>query len=302
MSNEDLLKKWLNNELTPAERKAFEASEDFDFNNQILEGAKQFKASNFSTVRSFEEFKTEMNTEKEVPVISLNKFKYLYRIAAIFVVGLGLYFAFFTSTLTTVTTLASQQQSFELPDNSSVTLNADSEVAYNKNNWSDKREVKLKGEAFFKVAKGAKFDVVTTTGTVSVLGTEFTVKQRNNYFEVKCFEGVVKVSGNNKSYKLTQGKTFRLLNGNESLSQTAKESPDWLHNISSFESVPLIEAIKELERQFNVTVNYKDVDVNSIFTGAFMNDNLDEALKSLTIPLELSYKKDTKNTITIIKK
>lgn len=297
MSNDELLKKWLNGDLTEAEQKAFEVSEDFELNNQILEDVKQFKASNFSKVRSFDEFKAELNEEKETPVIKMTSFKNLSRIAAVLVVSLGLYFAFFSSDITTVTALASQQASLELPDNSSVQLNAGSEVTYDKSDWSDNREVKLKGEAFFKVAKGSKFDVVTSTGTVSVLGTEFTVKQRDGYYEVKCFEGVVSVASNNKTYKLTQGKIFRLINGNESLSQTAKNSPDWLHNISSFESVPLVEAINELERQFNVTVTHSGVDINRIYTGAFMNDNLEQALKSLTIPLELSYKINNKNII-----
>jgi ferric-dicitrate binding protein FerR (iron transport regulator) len=46
-------------------------------------------------------------------------------------------------------------------------------------------------EAYFQVKKGQTFSVNTTDGVVKVLGTHFNVKQRKNYFEVNCFEGLV---------------------------------------------------------------------------------------------------------------
>lgn len=301
MSTEELEKKWLNDKLTHDELSIFKELEDYELNKEILETAQNFKAANFSTVSSYEDFKANLPAKKEVPVIKLQQFKKLYRIAAIFVVSLGLYFAFFANSITTVKTLASKQDTIELPDASSVTLNANSQIAYSKSRWNSKREVTLEGEAYFKVAKGAKFDVKTTTGVVSVLGTQFTVKQRDNYFEVKCFEGVVSVQNNNTTHKLTAGKTYRLLNGIATLNTTVKNSPDWLHNITNFESVPLIEVLNELERQYNVTINRKDIDVNRIFTGGFVHNNLEQALQSITIPLELRYKNDNKNTVTLYK-
>jgi Fe2+-dicitrate sensor, membrane component len=66
-----------------------------------------------------------------------------------------------------------------------VNLNSSSQLSYSKNKWDSKREVTLNGEAFFKVSKGSTFDVITLNGKVSVLGTQFNVKQRENYFEVK---------------------------------------------------------------------------------------------------------------------
>ena len=183
MDNEKLLEKWLNNDLTSAELKKFEQLDDFNLNNEIIEGAKSFKASHFSSPASFSEFKTKLKNE-ERPVIQLSAIKMLTRIAAIFVIGIGVYFAFFNNNLTIVQTLASQNETFELPDASTVTLNATSTIKFDEDKWSDKRELSLKGEAYFKVAKGSKFDVKTSNGIVSVLGTQFTVKQRDNFFEV----------------------------------------------------------------------------------------------------------------------
>ena len=301
MDNEKLLEKWLNNDLTSAELKKFEQLDDFNLNNEIIEGAKSFKASHFSSHASFSEFKTKLKNE-EKPVIQLSAIKMLTRIAAIFVIGIGVYFAFFNNNLTTVQTLASQNETFELPDASTVTLNATSTIKFDEDKWSDKRELSLKGEAYFKVAKGSKFDVKTSNGIVSVLGTQFTVKQRDNFFEVKCFEGVVSVSRKGELHRLTKGKTYRSLNGKISLNTTDKENPDWLHNITSFESVPIIEVLKELERQYNVSIKTENIDTKRIFTGGFVNNNLEQALQSISVPLNLSYKNNGENKITFFKK
>ncbi len=305
MAQDELIKKWLSNDLNQAELNAFRELDDYDLNTEILEGAKQFKASKFSTVDSYEVLKSRLNTEKEseaTPVIKLNAFKILSRIAAIFIVGLGLYFAFFTNNLTTVETLASSQTTFELPDASSVTLNAASTLTYSKKEWSDKREVNLDGEAYFKVAKGSTFEVITKDGIVSVLGTQFTVNNRENYYEVKCFEGIVSVSSNGLIEKLTIGKTLRIVKEKIIVGTIDTEEPEWLNNKSSFTSVPLYEVIKEFERQYNVVVDTKGIDTSIIFSGGFEHNNLEDALKSITVPLDLSVKKNNSSTkITLSK-
>ncbi len=305
MAQDELIKKWLSNDLNQAELNAFRELDDYDLNTEILEGAKQFKASKFSTVDSYEVLKSRLNIEKEseaTPVIKLNTFKILSRIAAIFIVGLGLYFAFFTNNLTTVETLASSQTTFELPDASSVTLNAASTLTYSKKEWSDKREVNLDGEAYFKVAKGSTFEVITKDGIVSVLGTQFTVNNRENYYEVKCFEGIVSVSSNGLIEKLTIGKTLRIVKEKIIVGTIDTEEPEWLNNKSSFTSVPLYEVIKEFERQYNVVVDTKGIDTSIIFSGGFEHNNLEDALKSITVPLDLSVKKNNSSTkITLSK-
>ena len=113
--------------------------------------------------------------------------------AAAFIIGFTLVSVFFSKDLTTIETMASEKTTVTLPDNSTAQLNSKSEISYSEKKWDKKRTVNLKGEAYFKVAKGSKFDVKTTAGIVSVHGTQFNVKNRKNYFEVKCFEGLVGV-------------------------------------------------------------------------------------------------------------
>ena len=301
MDTEKLLQRWLVGDITPKELKEFEKLDDFKLNTEIIESAKSFKASQFSNVKSYDDFKKQL-PKKEAPVFRLNAYKVLYRVAALLVVSFGIYFAFFSNNLVTVQTLASQKTNFELPDASSVTLNSDTKINYNEKTWADKRELTLDGEAFFKVAKGSKFDVKTSDGVVSVLGTQFTVKQRKNYFEVKCFEGIVSVKNNGKVHKLTRGNTYRLLNNAVTLNTLKDTDPDWIHNMSTFKSVPLYEVLKEFERQYNVTITVKGVDVDRLFTGGFVHENFESAISTITKPFNLSHKKGNSNNIVLYKK
>ncbi|MEI7421568.1 MAG: FecR domain-containing protein [Prolixibacteraceae bacterium] len=65
-----------------------------------------------------------------------------------------------------------------MADGSEVWLNAGSTLSYPSDNQGDKREVKLSGEGYFKVAKDSKrpFYVITSRATVRVLGTVFNMK------------------------------------------------------------------------------------------------------------------------------
>ena len=301
MDKEGLIKKWLSDELTESELKEFKELDDYDLNTEIIESARYFKASHFSKVKGFDELKPKL-TPKDTPVIKMRSYKMLFRIAALFVISLGVYFTFFFTNITTVQTLASQKTTFELPDASSVVLNANSTAKYNKKKWADKREIVLEGEAFFKVAKGAKFDVITSGGTVSVLGTQFNVKNRKNYFEVTCFEGIVSVQSQGKTQRLTKGNSFRVYNHKITVDTADTSHPEWIDNISSFKSVPLSEVLDELERQYNITVTTQNIDTSLLFTGGFVHTNIDEALTAITVPLNLTYEKQEAHKILIEKK
>ena len=296
MNREDLIKKWLDHNLNPEEQTAFEVLEDYADLTQMSQSLEGFKAPSFDTVSAYDTVKTQLKSTQQ---IKTSWVKPLLRIAAVLLIGFSLYY--YTNNLDTeIQTLASQQTVIDLPDASTVNLNALSTVVFNKNKWSDSREVSLNGEAFFKVAKGSKFDVKTTDGIISVLGTQFNVKQRDNYFEVTCFEGLVAVTHNGIITKLKPGHRFAYIDGKLITNEKENRSqPSWMHNESTFTSRPLKFVINELERQFNVSVDASSIDIEQIVTGGFPHKNLDLALKSVIFPLGLSY---TKTNSTIILK
>ena len=60
---------------------------------------------------------------------------------------------------------------------------------------------------------------------------------------------------------------------------------------SNFKETPLKHVIAELENYYELSVAVDDADAERIFTGSFTHKNLDLALQSITIPLNLSYSK-----------
>ncbi len=298
MDKEYLIQKWLTDELSEQEMKAFKELDDYPELTGIIENAKYFKASGFSTVDDLETFSSRLEKDT-VPVRKLTWLKPFLRIASVFVVGLALSYFFLFNGDVEINTLAGEKTTIELPDASTVVVNALSELSYSKSKWSDKREVELQGEAYFKVAKGAKFDVVTSEGTVSVVGTQFNVKQRGSYFEVECFEGIVKVTSPNATEQLTAGNRFRFSNGTASLGKTTYQNPQWTKNVSSFERVPFSEVVAELERQYDITVQMESISDELLFTGGFVHDNLDNALKSVSEPLNLGYQIASEKRVSI---
>jgi len=300
MKKDYLLKKWLVAKLTDTESKDFESFDDFDLNTKIVEKAKLFDIPEGLSVKSYDDFKKDIPTSKS-KVIQLKPYHVFYRIAGVFVIAIGIYFLFFFNTLITIETLASQKTTFELPDASEVILNVDSKAQFNKKQWNEKRELTLEGEAFFKVEKGSKFDVLTSNGIVSVLGTQFNVKNRDSYFEVICFEGIVGVHSNGTINKLTKGKTFRIFNNTILLDSVIANQPQWMQNISSFKAVPLAMVIEEFERQYDVEIEIININTERMFTGSFANNDMEQALLSITVPFNLIYKKSSSNKISIYK-
>tara|TARA_B100000809_G_C15088152_1_gene512200 strand:+ start:590 stop:1501 length:912 start_codon:yes stop_codon:yes gene_type:complete len=298
MNKEDQITKWLNDELTPAERVLFEQGEKFTLYQMIVNGGKEFKASNFSKPETFSEFKLAYEANNKT-TRQLDWFKPMLRVASILVITLGVYFTFFNDSFTQVQTLASQKTMVELPDLSQVTLNADSEIKFSKKDWNDNRSLNLNGEAYFKVAKGKTFDIITSQGVVTVVGTAFNVKQRDSYFEVQCFEGIVSVTAGSHTKKLLAGDSFRLLNSAFTQDKTTISKPEWISNRSMFKALPYKTVLAEIERQYDIKIIVEDIETNRLFTGGFMHDNIENALLSITHPMELGYKINTSNDVVI---
>jgi ferric-dicitrate binding protein FerR (iron transport regulator) len=297
MDLDDLEKKWLNDELTDEEKLLFNKRNNAQFNQQIIEGAQHFKASHFYQIDDFKTFKARYNSTVK-KIYWLNP---LLKIASVVVIAFGIYFAFFFNHLTQVQTLVGEKQTIELPDHSIVTLNALTEVAFDKKKWKDNRKIKLNGEAYFRVTKGKTFDVVTSQGVVTVVGTQFNVKEREHYFEVKCFEGIVKVVSDTITRFLKAGDTYQILNGTFKEGKTIVKAPKWTDNISVFEAIPIKEVFAELERQYNIEIVYK-VDSNRLFTGGFVHDDLKNAIIAITKPMNLTYEMSSPTLIVIHEK
>ncbi|TBX70464.1 FecR family protein [Flavobacterium silvisoli] len=287
------LAKWLAGEMTEAELQAFQNTPDYATYVKIADYSSQLKAPDFDSDLLYQN--TLSKAQKEPKVIPLYQSKWM-KIAAVFVVLLGL--TFFVKTTSTSTEIAEngKKTSFALPDHSQIVLNSGSEIEYKKWNWDNNRTLHLKGEAYFKVAHGKKFEVSTQLGTVTVLGTQFNVKARDNRFDVTCYEGRVKVVHNNHEVIITKG-TSVTFDADTFEQQTVQNTkPEWTVNQIVFKKEKLQRILNELQRQYNCEIVLNANENLQLFSGTLPADNLKTALQivSSTYHLKISKFETTK--------
>ncbi len=298
MKDDTMLAKWLNNELDGKELKAFMATPEYTTYNRIKEYSAQLTVPEADMDALYA--RIEANKNRTVKVRTLSP--WISRIAAMLILALGVTYFVYTTRVTTQFAENGKRTEFLLPDNSSVTLNAGSEADYKAWNWKNNRKLQLDGEAYFKVAKGQTFDVITTMGKVTVVGTQFNVKARDNRLDVTCFEGKVRVTGNGQEILLTPGKSIAFENG-KMLDMPDDENlqPGWLTYETSFKSEKLASVISEMERQYNIDIDLKAKQLEGKkHTGYIPMNNIDEALEIITTSYQLkSQKVDNKIILSV---
>ena len=183
-----------------------------------------------------------------------------------------------------------QHIDYTLPDGSKVAVNAESKISFSESKFTKKRMLELEGEAYFSVQKGSPFVVKTHLGTVEVLGTTLNVYARNEKMSVSCLTGKIQVTAGEQHIILTPGEKADLISG--VLQKTSDISPEqmaeWRSGQFNFESVPLISIFDEIERQFDVDITSQGLETR-LFTGGFSNKNLQEALETLSMTMNLEY-------------
>jgi ferric-dicitrate binding protein FerR (iron transport regulator) len=297
MKNEKEIIKWLNGELSSQEIEDLKKSEGFVTLEKIAYYASHLESPKIDAQAALAAFKTKSLSKQETKVRTLN-FKAFFKAAAVLAILLTSSYFLFLNNIQSYETGIAQTKMFRLPDNSEVLLNAASKITFNEKKWKNNRDLTLDGEAYFQVQKGETFSVQTADGVVKVLGTHFNIKQRHNYYEVSCYEGLVSVTYNNEIVKLPPGKTFRVVNKQiEAVDDSAAENPSWMQQESSFTGIPLDQVIAELERQYDIKIKADDVDTSKLFTGSFTHNNQKIALEAVTIPLKLSYKIEGKTIV-----
>lgn len=285
MEENHILAKWLNNEMTESELADFMATDDYVEYEKIKNYTAQLEVAGFDEKKVLENILKQKKTASKI--IFVNK-KWFFNVAAVLVLGLGI--TFLIKNYTTQSKIANNAETtaFVLPDDSQVILNSGSSLEYKKWNWKNKRFLNLKGEAYFRVAKGKKFQVNTNLGKVTVLGTQFDVKARDSRFDVICFEGRVKVDYKNQEVLLTKGHHVIFENNKKTvIVDNTITKPDWLSNQISFNKDKLSTITEEIQRQYNVTIDVTTIRTDKLFSGKIPSNNLDVALQIIASTYQL---------------
>lgn len=236
--------------------------------------------------------------EKEPRVVKMNLRKLWWAAAAVLVLaGSGITMWRMVNSPASMHTAFGQITQRNLPDGSTVTLNANSEITYAKN-WSKDapREVWLKGEAFFHVTKKpdhTRFVVHTTEFDVIVTGTQFNIVNRDNKANVLLTEGSVTIHTHHGDTLYLKPGDFVEFNNQLPQKKAAQEEEvlAWRDKKLHFEDTPLREVLQLIKDHYGVTIHLDDEKIgNTLITGILPNDNLDVLLQALEATTEFRVK------------
>jgi len=201
-----------------------------------------------------------------------------------------------------------------LPDGTEVWLNAQSKLRYPGRFSENQREVELEGEAFFNVANSSKsgkglssFVVRTKQQEVLVLGTAFNVsayadEQRTRTFLVN---GRVKVKamylGKSLGEELRPGQEATTMNGKVEVKQIDPEDAiAWKEGRFSFNNKRFSEVMKQLERWYNIEVQYEGGVPDVEFYGGIYRDSELSTVLKIMQSAEVSYRMEGGNKLIVI--
>ena len=200
---------------------------------------------------------------------------------------------------------------FDLPDGSKVWLNANSELRYPSDFNADTRTVELTGQGYFEVTKNAHKPFIVKADkdySVEVLGTSFNVEafEKDDFVSTTLIEGKVRFDymKNRQStavlMKPGQKLTYDSSSSRIQLIETNGESEiAWKDGKVVFHATPLPEALRMLEKRFNVTFVLSNERLRSeAFTGSFSHQRLERILEIFKISSNIKWRYlDTQDTI-----
>ncbi len=248
--------------------------------------------------------KIALKEQNQVPVIRL--YRRLLGVAAILIIGLIIGSVFYVQTqipeisTKNIFTPYGGKTQFNLPDGSKVWLNSGSTFIY-PDRFEGERIVELTGEAYFEVEKQKEpFKVKTQYGEVEVFGTTFNVKAYENETFYTTLESgsVVFTNSHGKRAKLEPGMQV-LYNSKEFKLQKVDTElfTSWKDGKLIFRDEPLQNIISQLERWYNVEIEFKDQRIKNLkFNGTIEMESFSEVLEliKVTTPIIYSFNRETR--------
>jgi len=195
-----------------------------------------------------------------------------------------------------------------LPDQSKVWMNSNSKLVY-RNGVNNTREVKLVGEAFFKVVKDKNrpFIVSANNIQVEVLGTSFNVNARQGaeIIETSLVEGSIKLTGSELSQdyllKPNEKAIYSTLTKSIKIEPTDNEvETAWKDNKLQFKSERFGSVVKRMEEWYGVKIISKCPNIeNDLISGAFKGESLETVLETFAIQYKIKYKNQGDSVVVL---
>ncbi|MBT3382435.1 MAG: DUF4974 domain-containing protein [Prolixibacteraceae bacterium] len=239
---------------------------------------------------------------REISIFS-RVIKYAAAAVLFLLVSLGAATFLFTKT---VTSLPGEHIVANLPDGSTIELNAGSSVKYYPLKWQFERKLNFEGEGFFDVQKGNDFKVESKNGITQVLGTSFNIYARENNYRVTCLTGLVKVTSLSEKTVMLQANSHVEIERGEFIVKKNYQTEKvvaWKNNLFYFSGTPLKEVIDEIERQYGVTVQIIPELHDRNFAGNFPKKyNVEEVLDFVCKTMAVKFVKQSENVYLVVEK
>ena len=204
-----------------------------------------------------------------------------------------------------ISTARNERINVSLPDGSLINLNANSTIEYPESFSKKNRDVNLKGEAFFSVAKDALHPFVIKTGNakVTVLGTKFDVCSRGDQTKVFVKEGKVQLANDKsaaRSVKLLSGQMGMIIKDESPIAENAGFNylPGWINGKLEFNRTMLGAIFNELERYYHIKIKTDGTALNDLtLTGTFQSSDADSVLTMICLAADLKFEKQNDSYI-----
>ena len=190
-----------------------------------------------------------------------------------------------------------------LPDSTVVFLNSESSLRYPSSFKNSKeRKVELKGEGYFEVTKDVEKHFIVSTvhrSQVEVLGTSFNIEAYEESPEVSTtlIKGKVNFSFQEgvrkKQIVLNPGQkvVYDSKKGTASLFETSGETEtSWKDGKIIFDNTSLKDALRILEKRYNVVFIQKNPARKAAFTGTFTSQRLERILEYFKLSSNIHWK------------
>lgn len=272
--------------------------------------------STFDRISKQLDFEEDIHVDQPIEIRRTN-WRIWYGVAAVFVCLVALSMLFYSKpgTLNTVqqsmysemivkTNPPGQKTRVILPDGSVCWLNSDSEIRYLSNFTNSARDIYLKGEAYFEVAKDKNkaFRVHSPSMTVTALGTIFNINSFRDYGEetVALVEGKISVECKDNFYpEVFPGE---IVSYSETSEKSAKSFSDvdefvgWKNGILKFDEVSFTTIFSKLKRWYGINLTINGTPPSDLkYKAIFKNEMLVNVLESLSYGHEFEYQIDGKN-------
>jgi len=191
-----------------------------------------------------------------------------------------------------------------LSDGTTVYLNSSGKLTYPDHFTGNHREVKLEGEAFFRVKSDPSKPFIVHTNddktVVQVTGTEFNVQsfKDDNVFTTTLVEGLVNVTlkrknGSDTRMKLTSSDKIIFDKNTDSVAIVKTDTEietAWTKDRLIFRNLPMPQVLKTLAYNYNAEFEIRNPAIYSYrFTGTFQSRQLAQILEYIKISSNIDY-------------